>query len=145
MKVVIEKKFILSSSEKEAIEAYTYFLSKNSLPCRNCDAVKNGKCDGHTLWEKECDETCGSYIKWFNDGEPERVRVLNMPDELKNIVEYSSLVSECGNAIRDKSLSLALAKKKLDESSIINRIEVGEYAEVAGRDLWEECITKEES
>lgn len=145
MKVVIEKKFILSSSEKQALEAYSFFLTKNVLPCRDCAALKNGKCEGHTFWESECNETCPEYVEWFVKGEPERVRVLNMPDELKKIVECHSLLSECANEIRDKSLSLAMAKKKLEECSVITRFEVGDYEEVAGRDLWEERTTEEGS
>lgn len=95
MKIVYEKKYILSPEEKREMESFLSFLAQNPLPCQGCKAYEYGKCISHSIWDDlDQGETCTAYRAWRDKAVGYRNKFKNLIDEdLMQIIENKYILN----------------------------------------------------
>ena len=144
MKFQYQKQFILTQSEQEAIKNYLSTLRLHPLPCHDCPALKNQKCQGYTIWTQDLidDEKCLDIIDWFDKTKAEKQYFYNLEDaELKQIIENRYFL-QVAKDTRDKNMAIyKLAESKYGNEQI-ERVVTG-YSREKDEDLWTIEITDE--
>lgn len=138
MKIVNEKRYVLSRDENAILNDFLNFLKANPLPCDECKAYKNGKCRAYTIWDTyDEDEICNDYTKWAKKVETLGVKPdLMQDDDFKNIIqsEYDLFRAEAQQ--EQVKTNYLIAKNKRDKACLIPKYSVDYGYRSEFENLW---------
>lgn len=119
MKTKLITQYIFNFKEKNAIENYIRFLSKNPFPCTECPAQNALKCEGYDIFSQELseNETCQVAKAYFENYKHEinRLNFKNLDnEEVKKMILHQYYLELAKQKNYDINVAVLVAQHKVD-------------------------------
>lgn len=129
MKVVQEKRILLTKKEDCLYQGYLKWLVDNPCPCVNCDAAQRGKCETYSIWSKELYklENCTLIKDWIGKRDFAAInldaKIFNDSD-LKECFESEYYLRVAERELGEKELLYKMSKNKYDKLNFFKKINI---------------------
>ena len=139
MKVIEEKRFVLTKEEYSLYKWYLKYLLENPLPCWECPALSAGKCHCYHIGSTEPveDESCGIIKKWFEkiheDFPPPYKNPLPNDKDFIKLFENEYRLERAKKQKQQSEVNLALAEVIYNKNNVMNKISMEAQNEETNR------------